>query len=248
MKIALIADVHGNLPALKTVLKHARTLGAREIWNAGDSVGFGPYPDEVLRLLSKRGALSILGNADRKILRVKSFPPEKRANLDAAKWQTARWSYEQLSPAGRKFLRSLPHERRFVSEGWKVLITHGSPVSQKEYLGLDTPEERLRELAAVNPAQIIICGHSHRSYARLVDETWFINPGSVGRPEGGDPRASYALLKIKKASLDVAFFRLEYNIEKVVRHMRRNNLPDDDAFLISQSAAPDSQAAESGEF
>ncbi len=200
MKIALIADVHGNLPALKKVLKHARALGAREIWNAGDSVGFGPYPDEVLRLLKKSGALSILGNADSKILRVKSFPPEKKANLDAAKWQTACWSYEQLSPASRKYLRALPHERRFVSKGWKVLITHGSPVSQKEYIGPDTPEERLRELAAVNPAQIIVFGHSHRPFARLVDETWFINPGSIGRPEAGDTRASYALLKIKKAS------------------------------------------------
>lgn len=246
MKIALIADIHGNLPALKTVLQHARSLGARQIWNAGDSVGFGPYPDEVLRLLEKCGAVSILGNADLKILRVKSLPAEKRADIGAAKWQTAIWSFKQLSAASRKFLRSLPHERRFVSKGWKVLITHGSPASQKEYLGPETPEERLRELAAINPARIIICGHSHRPFARLVDETWFINPGSVGRPEEGDPRASYAQLKLKRESLDIAFFRLEFDTGKVIRRMVKHNLPDSDAFQTAQFEPPETPAAETG--
>jgi putative phosphoesterase len=231
MKIALIADIHGNLPALKTVLEHAQSLGVGQVWNAGDSVGFGPYPDEVVRLLAKCGAVSIQGNADRKILRVKSLTAEKKASIDAAKWQTAIWSFERLSPSSRKFLRKLPYERRFVSKGWKVLITHGSPVSQKEHLGPDTPEERLRELAAINPAQIIICGHSHRPFARLVDETWFLNPGSVGRPEEGDLRASYALLKLKEDALDIAFFRLDYDTGKVIRRMQKNNLPDDGAFL-----------------
>jgi putative phosphoesterase len=235
MKIALIADIHGNLPALKTVLKHARSQGASEIWNAGDTIGFGPYPDEVVRLLNKKGAISIVGNADRKALRVKSFSTGKRSGLDPERWSSAKWAYEHLSSSSRKILQELPRERRFVTRRWKVLITHGSPASEKEHIGPETPEERLRELAGMNPAQIIICGHSHRPFARLVDETWFINPGSVGRPDDGDPRASYSLLRLKKNSLDVSFYRLEYDFEKFVRRIRKFNLPDEFAFMYDQS-------------
>ncbi|MHC1784017.1 MAG: metallophosphoesterase [Anaerolineaceae bacterium] len=234
MKIALIADIHGNLPAIKTVLKHARSQGAREIWNAGDTIGFGPFPDEVIRLLDKNNAISIIGNADRKALRVKSFSTEKRGGLDPEKWSSAQWAFDHLSKSSQKLLSNLPRERRFLTKDWKVLITHGSPASEKEHLGPETPEERLRELAGMNQAQIIICGHSHRPFARLVDETWFINPGSVGRPDDGDPRASYSLLRLKKNSLDVAFFRLEYDFEKFVRRIRKFNLPDDFAFMFAQ--------------
>lgn len=234
MKIAIISDVHANLPALKTVLKHARSQGAKTIWNAGDFVGYGAYPDEVVRLLDKPDVLSIIGNYDRKSLKLKSFSEKKKARMIPEKLFAFQWAYDQLSSSSRKKLLALPGQRRFKERGWKVLITHGSPASETEHLDPSTSDERLRELAAMTKAKIIICGHSHQPFIRLVDETWFINPGSVGRSDDGDPRASYALLRLKKESLEVTFYRLEYDYEKAASRILKFHLPEEFAQMIRE--------------
>lgn len=234
MKIAIISDVHANLPALKTVLKHAHSLGAKTTWNAGDFVGYGAYPDEVVRKLDKPNVISIIGNYDRKVLKLKLFSEKKKARMVPEKVFAFQWAYDRLSPASRKNLLSLPGQRRFKVRGWQVLITHGSPASETEHLSPSTPDERMRELAAMTTANIIICGHSHKPFIRFVGETWFINPGSVGRPDDGDPRASYALLRLKKESLEVTFYRLEYDYEKAASHILKLHLPEKFAQMIRE--------------
>ena len=193
MSVALIGDVHANLPALEAVLDHAAGQGVDAVWNVGDFVGYGAFPDEVVRRLRREGVLSIVGNYDLKVLKFPRKQVKWRESKHPLKFLAFQWAYEHLSKKSRKHLRSLPKERRFKIARHRVLLTHGSPVSNKEHLTPATPVKRWRELAHIAQADVVISGHSHQSYARMVDDVWFINTGSVGRPDDGDPRACYAV-------------------------------------------------------
>lgn len=226
MKIALVGDVHANLPALESVLEHARQQEVEAIWNIGDFVGYGPFPDEVIKRLRKSGAVSIAGNYDLKVLR---FPKKKkkwRKSKMPRKWLAFKWAYKNLSKKSRKYLRSLPRERRLEQDGKSVLLTHGSPASNEEPLTPDTPEERLVELAEIAQADIIVCGHSHKAFTHRAAGATFINTGSVGRPDDGDPRAAYAILAFDAGGFAVEHFRLEYDIDRAVAAVREAGLPE----------------------
>ncbi len=222
MKVALIGDMHANLPALEAVLEHARAQKAEAIWNIGDFVGYGPHPDEVVRLLRKAKAVSILGNYDVDVL----ASPQKSKPKKSEKALAKAWAYDHLSKASRKYLQGLPQEYRLEVAGKRILLTHAGPASPDEHLEPDTPQERLRELAEMAKADIIIFGHSHVPFVRKIDGTWFINTGSVGRPDDGDPRACYAVLEISPRRLQVRHYRLDYDIQRTVDAMRKRRLPE----------------------
>ncbi|MGD1992388.1 MAG: metallophosphoesterase family protein, partial [Anaerolineae bacterium] len=111
-------------------------------------------------------------------------------------------------------------------KGRRVLLTHASPGSSDEYLDADIPDKRLRKLAEQADADVIVCGHSHRPFVRQLDNVWFINPGSVGLPDDGDPRASYAVLSIRHDQIAVQHYRLAYDVERTVKAIRENELPE----------------------
>jgi putative phosphoesterase len=227
MKIALIGDIHANLPALEAVLAHAGQQGVEAIWNVGDFVGYGAFPDEVVQRVREAGAVSITGNYDLKVLNlelVKTKHAEKRTAFQ--------WALDQLSPANRDYLRSLPQEWVVQVEGRRILMTHGSPALNEEHLTAATSAERLRELARLARADLVICGHSHQPFRRKVANTWFINTGSIGRPDDGDPRASYAILHLGPQILRVRHFRVAYDVERAAAAIRQNGLPETFAQMI----------------
>lgn len=231
MKVALLGDVHANLPALEVVLAHAHQNGAEQIWNIGDFLGYGAFPNEVVKRLRKEKAISIIGNYDLKVLRFHKKVKKWRKTKMPQKWLAFKWADEHLSKANRKYLRSLPQEIWLQVDGKHILLTHASPVSNEEHLTPETPLERLRELAQMvsksgQHPDAIIFGHSHREFARSVEGVWFINTGSVGRPDDGDPRACYAILQINPQGLEVEHFRLAYDVEKSVAAIHEHNLPD----------------------
>ena len=234
MKVALIGDVHANLPALEAVLAHANEAGVQEIWHVGDFVGYGAFPDEVVKRLRREDALSIVGNYDLKVLILKKKMDKWRKSKRPEKWLAFKWAYENLSKKSRAYLRSLPKEIRFEVERKRILLTHGSPASIEEQLTPDTPEERLQELAHISDADVIVCGHSHRPLARQVDGVWFINTGSVGRPDDGDPRAAYAILHIQPELFQVRHYRLEYDVAEAVAAIRKHELPEAFAQMMLQ--------------
>lgn len=226
MKIALVGDVHANLPALERVLEHARRGNTEAIWNIGDFVGYGAFPDEVVKRLKKAGAVSIAGNYDLKVLRFPKKRKKWRKSKMPRKWLAFKWAYENLSKKSRKYLHSLPQERRLEVAGKTVLLTHGSPTTNEEHLTPDTPQERLAELAEIAQADIVVCGHSHRAFTRQAAGTTFINTGSVGRPDDGDPRAAYAVLSIDESGFKVEHFRLDYDVDRAVAAIRQAELPE----------------------
>jgi putative phosphoesterase len=240
MKAALIGDIHANLPALEAVLAHINAQGVQKIWNVGDFVGYGPFPDEVVRLfqtaqrLQNENMLNIVGNYDLKVLDFKQKKAKWRKKKHPQKYLAFKWAYENLSKKSRKYLRFLSQEIRMKVKGYRVLLTHGSPVSNSDHLTPETSDKRLRELAQTARAGIIICGHSHQPFARQVDDVWFINTGSVGRPDDGDPRACYAIIEIKPDQVQVQHHRVEYDVERVVTAIREHELPETFAQMFLQ--------------
>jgi predicted phosphodiesterase len=128
----------------------------------------------------------------------------------------------------------------FEWAGKQILLTHASPASNEEALDSSTPEERLRELAKLAKANLIVFGHSHRPFVRQVDDVWFINTGSVGRPDDGDPRASYAMLKMSSGVIEVELFRVSYDVEKCVTAIQKKHLPEQFAQMFIKGISLDS--------
>ena len=239
MRVALIGDVHANLPALEAVLAHARDRGIEAIWNVGDFVGYGPFPDEVVQRLRQEGALSIVGNYDLKVLKFEKKKEKWRRTKRPEKLLAFQWAHDHLSRESHSYLRSLPKELRLHVESRRILLTHGSPASNEEPLTPGTPEERLRELAQGADADVIVCGHSHQPFAREVHGVWFINTGSVGRPDDGDPRACYGFLQITPEHVRVRHYRVEYDVGRAAAAVRERNLPEAFAQMILQGRSLD---------
>jgi putative phosphoesterase len=239
MKVALIGDVHANLPALEAVLAHAHEHDVKAIWNVGDFVGYGAFPDEVVRRLRGEDALSIIGNYDLKVLKFKKKRDKWRRSKRPEKWLAFKWAYENLSKKSRKYLRSLPQELRMEILGRRILLTHGSPASNEEPLAPYTPECRFAELAHTADADVVICGHSHQALASQVHGVWFINTGSVGRPDDGDPRATYAVLQLEPEGLEVRHWRVDYDVARSVAAIREHQLPEAFAQMTLQGRSLD---------
>ncbi len=235
MKIALIGDVHANLPALLAVLDHAEQQGASAIWNTGDFLGYGAFPNEVIDVLRRHEALSVIGNYDRKVLKFKRKADKWRRKKSPKKFLAFKWAYESLSDENRTYLQSLSKQLRLKVERYRVLIVHGSPDSIKEHLVSDTPVARLRALGTTSDADLVICGHSHRPFVRKAGDVWFVNTGSVGRPEDGDPRSTYALLTMNATSFQVQHFRVAYDVQRAVAAIRRQRLPEAFAQMVLQA-------------
>lgn len=222
-RLALISDIHGNLQALEAVLEDANARGIKAFVNAGDFVGYGASPDEVVKALRKLDVPSVIGNFDLEVL-------EGGGNSNKEKDVAFKFDREKLSKSSRRYLASVPHRISFEIEGKAVLLTHGSPESLDEHLDERTPEERLTHLAKVAGTDIIVIGHSHRQFSRTVNGTTFINPGGVGRSDDGDPRAAYAIVTFNP--LEVEMIRIDYDYGAAVNSIRKIGLPEHFAQMV----------------
>lgn len=239
MRVAVLGDVHANLPALEAVLAHAWRQGASKILNVGDFVGYGPHPQQVVDRLREVQALSVIGNYDRKVLKV----PQKRQKWKKTKRKEKllafEWAYEHLSDEARAYLASLPEQRVVDLAGRRLTMVHGSPESISEHLLPDTPQARLEALAAQAGPDIVVCGHSHQAFVRQARDVLFINTGSVGRSDDGDSRACYAILDLGNDRAMVQHFRVDYDAQSVAADIRRAGLPEAFAQMILQGRGLD---------
>lgn len=220
VKLALISDVHGNMDALDVVIDDALDQGVIGFLNAGDSVGYGAHPKEVLDALNRKSVLSVCGNFDIKVL---NAAQGEGVHSKSIKKQVVSYSAARLGENELSFLQSLPHDLRLQINGKRLLMVHASPLDDDEHLGPDTPNSRLSEIAQAADADIIVVGHSHVPFSSTVEKVLFVNPGSVGRPADHDPRSSYAILDSKDFSL--SFRRLDYDIEASVKAINEAGLP-----------------------
>ena len=230
MRVAVISDVHANRHALDAVLSAIDEERVDAVWCLGDTVGYGPQPNECCEIVRDRADLCLIGNHDLVALgeiTVTDFNDEAAA--------AAMWTIEQLSPESEGFLRSLQPTAQ--AEG--AALFHASardPVW--EYV---LTEEAARATFDLTSAPVVLVGHSHVALAlaltdgrvtggvapggledQLGDRRLF-NPGSVGQPRDGDPRAAWLLLDFD--SRFASFRRVPYPIERTQAEMREAGLP-----------------------
>jgi putative phosphoesterase len=225
-KILLLGDIHANYPAFKAIVKDIRPDRFDVIINTGDFTVYSTFPNETIQWFRKRKkTICILGNTDRRILRILKGKKLKKPKKEEKRVMYF-WTSENLFPENITYLKSLPKQTDFSLGPIRIGVFHGTLDDADEELFPDDSEGRLNELAKDSPYQIHIMGHSHVPYYKIVDGVHFINPGSVGRMFDGDPRASFAILKVSSERIRVKHFRIPYPVKEVVKGLKKNRLPD----------------------
>ena len=217
VRVAILSDIHANLPALQRVLEDAEQRGVQVFLNAGDSIGYGASPNEVVEMLCQKNVVSILGNYDLEVL-------ENKNDAKSEKHLAFEYAKKTLSSTSKSYLEVLSLTMRLQTANKKLLLTHGSPKSINEHIYHNTPESRLKELSDQVDADIIIVGHSHEQFLRIANGVHFINPGSVGRQSDGTPQAAYAILDFNPVR--VQLIRLDYPVEDAAQELRNKGLPE----------------------
>jgi putative phosphoesterase len=225
-KILLLGDIHANYPALKAIKKFIRPEKFDWIVNTGDFTVYSTFPNETIKWFRRqKNTICILGNTDRRILRILKGKKLKRPKKNEKRIMYF-WTVENLLADNITYLKSLPEKTDFTADHIRIGVFHGTRDDPDEELFPTAPDSRFHELAKDSPYKVHIMGHSHVPYYKIVHGVHFINTGSVGRMFDGDPRASFAILKISSGKIAVEHFRIPYAVEKVVKDLRKHQLPD----------------------
>jgi len=214
VRLAVLADIHANLPALQAVLADVDRVGPDGIWVAGDLVGYNPWPNEVLEILRERHVRAIRGNHDRAALGGDSFAFNELAA------EAIRWTRVHLTPASVGYLKGLEDRTRVTMPEGLVAMYHGSPRDDNEYVPPWAAEESLVRIAG---APFVLLGHTHLPMARAFRAGLLMNPGSVGQPRDRDPRAAWGVLDLTREKFEVR--RVPYDIDSVASEIHKAGLP-----------------------
>ena len=238
MRLAILSDIHANLPAFEAVLAEIESAGVDDVWCLGDVVGYGADPDACAALAAERCSICLVGNHDLAVLGeldISSFSPAAEAAV--------RWTREVIGEEALRFLGSLEP----ADESREVALYHASPRDPVwEYvLWPDQAAECIR----VQATRVSLIGHSHvalffalgdraagdSAEARgaqagagtsltLGEGRWLINPGSVGQPRDGDPRAAWLELDTERWA--ATYHRVEYEIDRAADAIVASDLPE----------------------
>jgi putative phosphoesterase len=222
-EIAIVTDIHGNLPALEASLARIEQLGIEQVYCGGDLVGYGPYPNEVCQLIDERGIPTIYGNYDYAIGRdLEDCGCAYRDPHDRELGELSiAWTLEHTDDRSKTFMRELPFDLRFELGGRRVRLVHGSPRKVNEYLFEDKPARTFERIAGGADCDVLAFGHTHQPWIHEYGGVLFVNCGSVGKPKDGDPRAAFAVLDGESASIE----RVAYDAESVAREVAEAGLP-----------------------
>lgn len=228
MRILLIADIHANYEALETVL----AIPYDRAICLGDIVDYGPDPDKCIDLLRMKGIPVIRGNHDNAVaFKVDCQCGYKYKHLSVA---TREYTWDILDRPRMEYLQKLPLLIREEIGGKRLYLTHASPRSMFEYIKPETADEEVRNMIdeAAEPleADFLIVGHSHIPMNRKLGNLTIINPGSVGQPRDGDPRASCAIFDTENGKVEN--LRLDYDIDAVCTKIKERMPHADELIAI----------------
>jgi predicted phosphodiesterase len=233
MRVAIVSDIHGNRHAFDAVLEAIAEAGCEEMWCLGDLVGYGAEPDACVELARRHAAICLAGNHD---LGVRGDLPLEQFSRGAA--LAARWTQQTITDETREYLDSL----KPLSLDEKVGLYHASPRDPVwEYVLSPLQAELCLD---IQQHRLCLIGHSHvaLSFSRvpgssasgetrtadeeidLIGGEWLINPGSVGQPRDGDPRAAW--LELDTGAGEAVYRRVEYDIAGAAAAIRAARLPN----------------------
>jgi predicted phosphodiesterase len=249
MRIALISDIHANLPALEAVLDDIRRRGdTAATYHLGDLVGYAAWPDETVDRIRAEGISGVAGNYDSTVATdykhcgCKYEDPRQEA-LSHLGYD---WTRRHISAETKAFLGALPFRLDVRPLGGhlpgpRMILVHGAPTLNTLYWTADRSDDFCLKMAAqagAQPGDVICFGHTHVPWTRAVEGIHFVNTGSVGRPKDGDWRAGYVVLSIDGDRVDAEFVRVEYDVERAMDAIRRSDLPDDFAEYLRTGGKP----------
>ena len=242
MRIAVMGDIHANLPALRAVVDDVAKIGADALYCVGDVVGRGPHPNEVVDELRRLEIPTVQGNWDEAV----GMDREQTG----ATWGTTAsetegnasmlWTAETLREDNKAWLRQLPQTLRVTLGGRSVFLFHGSPLKANEYLWAARPSRVLARIASDEADDLFCFGHTHEAFHRVVGQAHFVACGSVGCGTDGDARARYAVIYIGEPDIAVGFRSVDYDHVSVVHDMAQAGMSID---LLREPPAPHPQVA-----
>ncbi|MDD4994022.1 MAG: metallophosphoesterase family protein [Paludibacter sp.] len=246
-KIAIISDIHGNLPALRAVIQDIKTVfQADHIYCLGDLTDGAPWHNEVIDTIRELQIPTIMGNHDERIaFNYEVFPLQKHSlEEQKARLKTITHTKNTITDINKEFLSKLPESISLKYLNACILLVHGSPNNNDEYIYENCDDNFLRNLFEQMNANIIVTGHTHLSYIRHVktnkvgQNNLFINAGSVGRSKeinGG--KAVYLWLTIDdlQNKAHPVLRKIDYNISETISGIRNSYIPDFYANFLSET-------------
>lgn len=248
IEIALFSDVHGNLPALKTVLEDIKTRGIHQVYCLGDLVDFAPWGNEVIRTIKELGIPCLLGNHDERvgfdlpIIAIPHHSSEETLQRIAA----INHSKNTITASNKLWLSQLPYniELQYKLNGAvkKILLVHASTRSNDEYIHVGHVMEDVKQMFISTNTDVIVMGHTHVAHKINVtlnenDNRFMLNCGSVGRSRESDRLASYAILKISEDAVTADMIKLAYPVDEVAQAIYKSDIPNFYADFLLNSIA-----------
>ena len=214
MRILLVSDIHANWPALAAIDEpHDLCLCL------GDLVDYGPDPALCVRWAIDHAHHAIRGNHDHGVAQDVTVIGESGYRYLTKVTRPGQWA--RLDPVERQYLLRLPLTLRLVIDGRRFLLVHGSPRDPLDEYLMGDPAHWESRLTGVD-ADFVCVGHTHMQFHFQVGGVQVVNPGSVGQPRDGDPRAGFAIIEDGQVELK----RIEYDLEDAVRRIEAADLPD----------------------
>jgi predicted phosphodiesterase len=219
MKVAVLADIHSNLPALERVADHIEAWHPDRVVMAGDVINRGPRPKECLRFVLARHASAgwqlVRGNHEDYVL-YQARPDSPRDGPEFEIVRNAYWTYQKLDERVEPLEMMVFQVTFFSPDDQELRTVHASMRNNRDGIFPYTPDDALRRKILPPPA-VLCVGHTHRPLIRQIDQTLVVNVGSVGIPFDGDSRAGYAQLTWHKGRWQAEIVRLEYDRAKAMR-------------------------------
>lgn len=235
-QVTIFGDIHANMPALAAVLADMEERNFNRNWTClGDLVGYGTFPNEVINEIRRREIPTIMGNYDQGVGQSSDDCgcAYRTAEAKALGSRSIAWSNAHTTDGNKAFLRGLLEHIPLTLGDLRVSLVHGSPRRINEYLYADRPDASLERLLDLAEADVLVCGHTHKPYHRLLPSgRHVVNAGSVGKPKDNDPRAGYVVLRADGRNLDVQFVRISYDIEQAAKAIEATDMPDEFAAML----------------